>query len=285
MKSKFQFDKSINILIKERSSERTFSGSEIEEDILFKLNTFIRTINGPFNLKARFKILNSKEHINGAKLGTYGVIKGTSKFIGAAIERGEMDLEELGYEMEVAILYATYLGLGTCWLGGTFRKEQFAKAMEVKENEIFSIISPIGYSKDKKSFMDSAIRFLAKSKKRKEWNEIFFIRDFETPLTKYCTLGNYKNVLENVRLAPSASNKQPWRIVKSGNTYHFFEAKTKGYSDKLGFDIQRIDMGIAICHFDLTCKEIGIQGKFKKIEHGIKSIPENTEYIISWIEQ
>lgn len=285
MKSKFQFDKSINILIKERSSVRTFNGSEIEEDIMFKLTNFIRTINGPFNLKARFKVLNSKEHINGAKLGTYGVIKGTSKFLAVAIERGDMDLEELGYEMEVAVLYSTYLGIGTCWLGGTFKKEQFAKAMEVKENEIFCIISPLGYSKDKKSLVDNAIRFLAKSKKRKEWNEIFFIRDFETPLTKYCTLGNYKTVLENVRLAPSASNKQPWRIVKSANTYHFFEAKTKGYSDKLGFDIQRVDIGIAMCHFDLTCKEMGIKGEFKKVDHGIKTLPENTDYIISWVEQ
>lgn len=285
MKSKFQFDKSINILIKERTSVRTFSGSEIEEDIVQKLNNFIKTINGPFGLKARFKILNSKEHVNGAKLGTYGVIRGTSKFMGVAIEKGDMDLEELGYEMEVAVLYATYLGLGTCWLGGTFKKEQFAKAMEVKENEIFSIISPIGYNKDKKSLMDSAIRFMANSAKRKEWNEIFFIRDFETPLTKYSTLGDYKTVLENVRLAPSASNKQPWRIVKNGNTFHFFLQQTKGYSDKLGFDIQRVDMGIAMCHFELTCKEMNLKGKFQKVDHGIISLPQNTEYIISWVEE
>lgn len=285
MESKFQFNKSISILIKERSSIRTFNGLEIEEDVLMKLDNFIRTIKGPFGLRARFKILNSKEHINGAKLGTYGVIKGTTKFLAVAIERGDMDLEELGYEMEVAVLYATYLGLGSCWLGGTFKKEQFAKAMEVKENEIFSIISPIGYSKDKKSVMDSVIRFTAKSSKRKEWNEMFFIRDFETPLTKYSTLGKYKTVFENVRLAPSASNKQPWRIVKSGNSYHFFEEKTKGYSDKLGFDIQRVDMGIAMCHFELTCKESGINGSFQKIDYGIKSLPENTEYIISWIEE
>lgn len=285
MESKFQFDKSISLLIKERSSVRTFSGSEIEEDVILKLDSFVRTIKGPFKSRARFKILSSKEHINGAKLGTYGVIKGTSKFLAVAIKRGELDLEQLGYEMEVAILYATYLGLGTCWLGGTFKKEQFTKAMEVTEEEILPIITPIGYSKDKKSFVDNAIRFVAKSSKRKEWNEIFFIRDFETPLTKYSTLGDYKSVLENVRLAPSASNKQPWRIVKSGNTYHFFEAKDKGYSDKLGFDIQRVDLGIAMCHFELTCKEVGIKGGFQKVDHGIKSLPENTDYIISWVEQ
>lgn len=54
--------------------------------------------------------------------------------------------------MEELILYATSLGLGTCWIGGTFKKGQFAKAMEVNQEEILPIISPIGYESENKSF-------------------------------------------------------------------------------------------------------------------------------------
>jgi len=59
-----------------------------------------------------------------------------------------------------------------------------------------------------------------------------------------------------VRIAPSASNKQPWRIVKIEGAWHFFLERTKGYGDGIIFkllklaDIQRLDMGIAMCHFE-----------------------------------
>ena len=47
--------------------------------------------------------------------------------------------------MESLILYATSLGLGTCWIGGTFKKGQFAKAIDLKGDEILPIVLPIGY--------------------------------------------------------------------------------------------------------------------------------------------
>jgi nitroreductase len=86
------------------------------------------------------------------------------------------------------------------------------------------------------------------------------------------------------RLSPSASNKQPWRIVKDGNNFHFYLSHTKGYSKAMGFDMQRIDIGIAMCHFELTAKELGLNGKWMNVAPSIKSQDENTEYIISWIK-
>ncbi len=35
-------------------------------------------------------------------------------------------------------------------------------------------------------------------------------------------------ILEMVRWAPSAVNKQPWRIVYKDGTYHFYEKKDAG---------------------------------------------------------
>lgn len=279
------YNKSITEVIKERSSIRTYRNRKIENDVIDKIEGYIYNIKGPFNSKVRFQFLNSKENLNGAKLGTYGVIKGTSCYLGAAVEKGEMDLEELGYEMESVILYATSLGLGTCWLGGTFKRGEFAKAMEVKENEIFPIITPLGYSAENRSFMDSAIRFLAKSKQRKPWKELFFDKSFNNPLIDGQKLEKYGVILENVRIAPSASNKQPWRIVKEEDNFHFYIERTKGYSEPLGFDIQRVDMGIAMCHFELTAKELGVKGGFKKVSSNIQGNKDTIEYVISWIKE
>ena len=91
---------SITKTIKERTSVRTYNNMNLDKKIIDRLNEFIKEIKGPFSPKVRFKIINSKGDINGAKLGTYGVIKGASDYIGVAVETGDMDLEELGYEME-----------------------------------------------------------------------------------------------------------------------------------------------------------------------------------------
>ncbi|MGH4140908.1 hypothetical protein [Clostridium sp.] len=56
----------------------------------------------------------------------------------------------------------------------------------------------------------------------------FFETDGLVPLNED-SAGEYVVPLEMVRLGPSASNKQPWRIIKDKNAYHFFLCRTKGY--------------------------------------------------------
>lgn len=51
----------------------------------------------------------------------------------------------------------------------------------------------------------------------------------------------------------SASNNQPWRIIKDENTYLFYIWLNKGYVIA-GYDLQKNDIGIARYHFDLTLK-------------------------------
>ena len=281
-----KYNKSITELVKTRTSIRTYDNTSINKDILIKLNKFISDIKGPFKAKVKFKIINSKEEINGGKLGTYGIIKGTSTYIGVAVEAGSMDLEELGYEMEALILYATSLGLGTCWIAGTFKKSEFSKVMDVKENEIFAAISPIGYKADKKSFIEKIIKFQGKSGRRKDWSELFKLKNFTEPIPINKELGIIEEALENVRLAPSAINKQPWRIIKDENKFHFYkEEKYSSHSKDTGRDNHRIDMGIAMCHFELTCKEYGIKGRFIDSNPELPSTPVDLRYIITWIKE
>lgn len=75
------------------------------------------------------------------KLGTYGVIKGANHFLIAACENDDLSLMALGYTFEKLVLYCTSLCLGTVWLGGTFNKGEFAKAINlgVYLNVIFSV--------------------------------------------------------------------------------------------------------------------------------------------------
>lgn len=285
MSDEHLFGTPITEIIKKRLSVRTYLAQPLLLETKDKLRELFPIINGPFGRNVRFNLIEGDLALlkSGAKLGTYGVIRGASSYVVAVVEKAERNLENYGYCLEKVILYATSLGLGTCWLGGTFKKSEFSKAIEQRDHEILPCITPIGYPSNKKSLIDSAMRFVAGSKSRKSWNELFFSRDFSHPLSEL-EAGNYMIPLEMLRLAPSASNKQPWRIVKESNKNHFFLQHTKGYAKMLGYDLQRVDMGIAMCHFEMTVEEQGIKGKWQIIDPVGIDTPPDTEYVVSWVE-
>ena len=275
---------SIEKAVKTRYSTRTYTDQPITAETIEKINDYINTLSNPFSIKVNFKLLEANKSAGSEKLGTYGVIKGSNNYIGATVENSELALEALGYEFEKLILYLTSLGLGTCWLGGTFNRSSFKNAFEVKENEIFPAISPFGYPSSKKRIADSLVRMVAKSDHRKSWNELFYNKKFSDSLA-FADADAYAFPLEMIRLAPSASNKQPWRVVKDGTTYHFYEFQAKGYSTSFGYDIQKVDLGIAACHFHLAALEKDLKGEFKKLQTPILELPEQTEYIFSWVSE
>ena len=278
------FNTPIDEIIKKRFSVRTYSAQPMTEEIIEKINLYIAVLSNPFKVQVNFVLLEANNAVNAAKLGTYGVIKGAGYYIGATVSDEAFALEALGYEFEKLILYLTSLGLGTCWLGGTFKRSEFAKAISVKKDEFFPAISPFGFAADKRSLTDVLVRSIAKGDSRKKWRELFFNRNFSAPLS-VSDAGALEIPLEMVRLAPSASNKQPWRLVRDENMVHFYEHKSQGYSKAFGYDIQRIDMGIAACHFHLTAIENDIKGTFKKLPEPISDLPEDKLYIFSWVSE
>ena len=273
---------SIEEAVKKRVSVRNYTEEVVEPDTKEAIESFINGLDNPFGMKVNFHFLDSKELENQQKLGTYGVIKGAKQYIGTTIKDETKALEALGYEMEVLMLYLAHKGLGTCWLGGTFNRKGFAGAMNIGEDQLFPIITPYGYAAEKRHMKEIGMRKLIKADHRKEWSEVFFHNDFQTPLTEE-NAGELAFPLEMVRLGPSASNKQPWRILRKDNAWHFYEYKEPGYSKHFPYDIQRVDMGIAAAHFDFAVKEKGIQGDFDITAEPKVELPEHMEYIFSWI--
>lgn len=152
--------------------------------------------------------------------------------------------------------------------------------MDPKENEMLPAVISVGYP-DKKRIFERYIRYRASSDNRKSAQELFFYNEYGTSiLFDY----QYKKLLELVRLAPSASNNQPWRNIATQNAYHFYLARTPGYYERnkllLGlYDLQLIDMGIALCHFHYGVVQYGINGVFTTLAH---HQIEGIDYIISY---
>ena len=275
-----KFQKSAIELMQTRTSSRTYDGKQIDSELLRKLNETIDSINQEASIKVKFFIAGKGDSnsSDNKKMGTYGVISGANSFIIGILDKSETDAVEFGYLFEKIILSATDLGLQTCWLGGTFNRNDFLEKANVSENEIIAIISPVGIKSAKSKIVEKAMRAVAGSDHRKPWSELFFNENSSNALTKE-DADRYAVPLEMVRLAPSASNKQPWRIIKTSQGYDFFLSRTKGYG-ALGFDMQKNDLGIAKCHFELAANELGLKGNWD-----IKSnivVTDEWEYIETW---
>jgi nitroreductase len=243
---------------------------------------FQENIRGPFGNTLRYDLidLTEAERAEMKSLGTYGVIKGASLFIAGAVTRGARAMEDFGFGMERNILFATALGLGTCWLGGTLNRAGFARKIGLSSEEFMPAVSPVGYPAEKRSMTDRAFRFMAKSDKRKPWAELFFDKMPGNPLPRE-TAAALGEVLESVRIGPSASNRQPWRIIRQGASHHFFLARTPGYNKMTGeIRLQEVDMGIALCHFELAATELGIGGSWRQAKPELDA--GTWEYVVSW---
>ena len=275
-------------LIRKRRSIRTYKQLPIPREKIIQLsNYFDHFSQNPFEGNVRFEILELEGLSRSEKrrFGTYGFIHGANTFIvGIITKPTKYDYEHFGYLFERVILFATYLGLGTCWVGGTFKRSVFAFQLNLSTKERIPVITPIGIPAKRQSLRSSIIKKVAGSHKRKLWSELFFEGEFENPLTKE-TVPPYSEPLEMVRLAPSASNFQPWRIIKEKDkhNYHFY-INQKPHSSYRIFkyqNLQRIDLGIAVYHFHATVTQMGLTGDWQISKPNIVT-PNNIEYLISW---
>ncbi len=275
----------VSDIIQKRYSCRSYADKPIPGFVLRQLSDAVNAPRqGPFGNTPRFVLISmsSLSREDWKKLGTYGVIKNARLFLAGILQPTlPMAAQNYGYCKEQLILKATELDLGTCWIGGTFSIGAFGRAAGLRPGELLPSISPIGYAADKRSLMERVMRRIAGSDFRKPWSELFFNGLFPLPLPRN-EAGPYAEALENVRLAPSASNKQPWRIVykEDRKTFSFYLSRTPGYWYPQEISLQDIDMGIAMCHFELTAQQLGLNGSWRREDSApqIKSL----EYVVSW---
>jgi hypothetical protein len=286
-----RFGQPITDVVQQRFSCRTYRPVPIESQTRQQLEAFLASLtHGPLGAPLRLQLIAATEddraELRG--LGTYGFIQGATGFLAGAVGEGDKNLEDFGYRMEEAILFATSLDLGTCWLGGTFTKSSFAGRLALGEDEIMPAVTSIGYISEQRSLPDRLARRGARAHSRRPWERLFFEKQFGVALSRGAAAA-YAMPLEMVRLGPSASNRQPWRIIHDDGCWHFYLRRTAGYGKGLSglfmtTDLQRVDMGIAMSHFALTAQEMGLDGVWSVEEPDIEKPNEYTEYIVSWIE-
>lgn len=246
---------------------------------------------GPLGTTARFEVIAAVEGDPRALrgLGTYGFITNPTGFILGAAAAGPYALEDYGYLMEGLVLRATSLGLGSCWLGGSFTRSRFAARLALGHDELMPAVVAIGYPDGARRNQDRLIRTVAAGDRRLPWSHLFFDGGWSTSLAPEA-VGPYAEPLELLRIAPSASNKQPWRIVRTPGAWHFYLQRTPNYPPAVGrlllriADLQRSDMGIAMCHWAIGTSELGLAGQWLVEDPGVPTPDDLTSYTVTWME-
>lgn len=260
--------------IRGRRSVRTFDGRNLSKEDERAIMDYAANQDNPYGIQIEWRLLDArKEGLSSP------VIVGTVTYIAGKMRRVPHAEEAFGYEFEKIVLFAQSLGVGTTWIAGTMNRQAFEKAMDLASDEVMPCVSPLGYPAKKMSLREVMMRKAIRADSRSDFKDIFFDGTFDRPLLPDAA-GKLSSVLEAVRLAPSAVNKQPWRIVVCPDAVHFYERHGRGYVSDDGWDIQKIDMGIALCHFELAAKECGFDTGLEVSDPGIKA-EEGMSYIAS----
>ena len=143
-------------------------------------------------------------------------------------------LENVGYLLEQWDLYLSTLNIGVCWYG-------MGKVEEAEKNGLkYAIMLAFGKNNES-DFRVSTDEFNRKA-----------VKDFWQNITDV-KLG------EIVRLAPSAVNSQPWKVVEEGNTLQVYreKGKTPVLSNVLFKHWNKVDIGIFLTFLEIALESEG----------------------------
>jgi nitroreductase len=182
--------------------------------------------------------------------GSYGAVRGApAAGVFVAAEGGEVSA---GYAGEGFILEATRLGLGTCWIAGTFDKKRASTMVELAGGERVVSVTPVGTPIGEPDTAEKVMRRFVSADRRKELGEI-------APSARIEDWPAWALIaVEAARLAPSGANRQPWRfrmhdgaLIVSGIEAAYWTAK--------------LDYGIAMLHAELGALHAGVTGRWERL--------------------
>ncbi len=238
-----------------RHSCRTFTAQPLSEDVCKSLEQFLDYVNNGIEGVRAIFVKDGGDKVIQSIIGSYGLIKGVRSYIAFIADQQDAKyLEKIGYLGEMCVLEATSRGLKTCWISGTFKPRIVEKQIRIGPNEKVIAITPLGYSRGKKSIVEMIMKKATGSQQRKSVEELC-PEGYKQDYPKWI-----KESIALTRLAPSAVNKQPWRFIIGENNIKIRINDTKNAERK------RLDCGIAMLHIEIGALSNGIEGEWSYSE-------------------
>jgi len=233
-----------------RKSIRNYDPTPLDSNRLEEISKNLQSLKPVLaDVKTEFKIISPNQVTR----------KGMNKaphYIAAFAEAKNAYKVNIGFMLQQMDLYFSANGLGSCWLG----IPQPTKEVTDSSNLEFIILMSFGNSKE------TLYRTNASEFKRK-------------PLSEITDIEGANELLEPARLAPSAINLQNWYFTGNKNAIHAYSAKSGFLRNIVGGSYYPVNMGIALCHLQLSAEHNNAKTKIVFDRPKDKSPPKNLEYI------
>lgn len=236
-----------------RKSIRKYKMIPLKTEIILELKNYVNNIKHlDDSIKIEFSYLTT------ADVKNLFPIK-APHYICVYSEEKSGYLMNVGFVLQQIDLYLSAKGIGSCWLGLAKPSSQVSKQ---KNGLDFVIMLAFGNSEGPISRADM-LEF-----KRKELKQITTIKGID-------------HLLNPVRLAPSATNSQPWFFTGDENEIHLHRIRLSMIKAPIYDKMNQIDMGIAACHLYLSALEHNKHIQFIPKKISPDQIPQGYQYMIS----
>ncbi len=187
-----------------RRSRRSFTGAPATAAQIEMLSDLCSNLSAHDDARVVFCQSPDVDVFRGV-VGSYGkVTDAPHLLLMIASESSAASHQHVGYLGEAAVLEATALGLDTCWIGGFFSAQKVVSLVVLDPGERVVAVSPVGTAVDTLSLTERSFKSMAGSHSRKPLSQI---APGSTVWPAWAA-----EAADCVRIAPSAMNRQPWRL-------------------------------------------------------------------------
>ena len=213
--------------IRTRHSVRQYLDKPIEAEKIGQLQKLINECNQKGGLHIQLVTEEPKAFAGG--MAKYGKFRGVRNYIAMIGKKG--DDVNLGYYGEKVVLLAQCLGLNTCWVALTFKKQP--DQYEVRPDEKLVCVVSIGYGENQ-------------GVQHPQKKTIADVTEDKRTIVGFPLPDWFNRGIEAALLAPTAINQQKFAFALiDGNTV---EAHTRF---TMLNSYAPIDLGIVKCHFEI----------------------------------
>jgi len=225
-------------LLAKRHSVRAYTEAPVEANILNKLKSLVTMVN-THEAGAHFQIITDDPDPFSSFDRNYGIFRNPRNYLACVMDMSFRDApERAGYFAEQFAIKATELGLGTCFIGGTFNSSKVNVQLRPDWKLLF--IVTFGYAADSERLGAKLMTKMVHIRKRTA--DSFFEGNEKLLKEMKVRFPELSTGLEAIKCAPSSLNKQPVRIrVNDSDRLEIFSVSSNPGN--------LIDLGIAKFNF------------------------------------
>ncbi|MBO4365779.1 MAG: hypothetical protein J5804_05755 [Eggerthellaceae bacterium] len=233
--------------IQKRYSCRAYADRPLHQEAYDKIARFIDELNEEAGL--RFQLFGPREGGTSAIDMSDAMFTGTVPCYAALVAPDDPTSgDKVGYHGEKLVLFATQLGLDTCWVASTHDAKTVRVNLE--PGDVLWDVIPIGFAMDKTPMKQQLIRAGLRKRDKKPQALVASEIPYDQ-LPEWFRAG-----IDSVILGPSAVNGQP---VVFGYHDGCVTADLPHFKRKVEYN----DLGIAKLHFQIAAAAHGVDGTWE----------------------